>query len=213
MKIPLYLCFQKPNKILTMCIINLTEEEKIKNLEIFKGNVKRANVESVITEESFVKKLMNATCAMSEDSGCAYDGALIVHINLTTQIAQRLAKMVCVSLPINETSLLKVCCLQHLSKVKMFARNMDDWQVKHGKPYTFALDSDSNLKMGDRSLQMATSMGISFSDSEWEAMKCLDKMDGTSIVKHESPLCTVIRQANELAYSIQYQKYKKTCAK
>ena len=140
---------------------------------------------------------MNATCAMSEDSGCAYDGALIVHINLTVQIAQRLAKMVCVSLPINETSLLKVCCLQHLSKVKMFIRNIDDWQVKHGKPYTFALDSDSNLKMGDRSLQMATSMG----------------MDGTSIVKHESPLCTVIRQANELAYSIQYQKYKKTCAK
>ena len=196
-----------------MCVINLTEEEKIKNFEIFKENLKKAGVDSITNDESFARELMNATCGITDDTGCAYDGALVAHVNLTTQIAQRIAKMVSASLPVNETSLLKVCCLQHISKVKMFVKNVDEWQIKHGKPYTFALNSEGTLKMGDRSLQMATSMGITFNESEWEAMKCIEKVDNATGVKHDPPLCVIVRQANELAYSIEYQKYKKTCAK
>lgn len=196
-----------------MCVINLTWEEKTKNFEIFKENLKKAGADSIINDESFAKELMVATCALSEDTGCAYDGALVAHVNLTVQIAQRLAKMVSASLPVNEISLLKVCCLQHISKAKMFTVNIDEWQIKHGKPYTFALNSEGSLKMGDRSLQMATSMGITFNESEWEAMKCMDKMDNATMVKREPPLCVIVRQANELAYAIEYQKYKKTCRK
>lgn len=196
-----------------MCVINLTWEEKTKNFEIFKENLKKAGADSIINDESFAKELMVATCALSEDTGCAYDGALVAHVNLTIQIAQRLAKMVSASLPVNEISLVKVCCLQHISKAKMFTVNIDEWQIKHGKPYTFALNSEGSLKMGDRSLQMATSMGITFNESEWEAMKCMDKMDNATMVKREAPLCVIVRQANELAYSIEYQKYKKTCQK
>ena len=44
-----------------MCVINLTEEEKIKNFEIFKENLKKAGVDSIIKDESFAKELMNAT--------------------------------------------------------------------------------------------------------------------------------------------------------
>ena len=74
------------------------------------------------------------------DTGLAYPGALISHVNMMTSIAERLAKMVCGTFPeIASQSLIKVCLIQHLSKIEMYEPNDNQWEIeKRGMTYKFA---------------------------------------------------------------------------
>lgn len=156
--------------------------------------------------------LYTAAGALSLDTGLAYPGALLVHINLFTNIAERLAKMVCGTFPgITKETLVKVCLLQHLSKIEMYEPNDNQWEVdKRGMAYKFA-ETEGCLKFGERSALNALNAGIKITPIEFEAICSLDK-DGEEAKNRKyvvNILSTIVRQANELAYAIERERFNK----
>lgn len=184
----------------------LSTEVFEKEWNTFKGYMAKTGLGG-ICEEELKQELLTASCALNEDTGCAYGGALIHHANLTTAIALRIAKMVSASLPVDEASLIKVCCLQHLSKIEMFEPNDNQWEIeKRGMAYKFT-KLEGRLKFGERSILRAMNMGIRFSPAEWEAMRSLDNIDDDKAARFvDNPLAMIVRMSNELAYQIEKTK-------
>ena len=77
----------------------LTEEQFNQEWVTFWGNMCLTALNEHFNEEGLKGQLKNAAGALSVDTGLAYPGALIVHINLFTNIAERLARMVCGTFP------------------------------------------------------------------------------------------------------------------
>lgn len=187
--------------------IVLTEEKFESAWNEFEENLKIAKIDSFFDKDSLKEDLKNATAAMSIDSGCCYNGSLIVHINLLTKLAKRLAKMVSLSLPIDEKSLLKVCLTQHLSKIKIFIPNTNTWEINNrGLLFKFN-DLPGKLKFGERSLLICSNLGITYTAEEWEAMRVLDNLDEFQYY-NSSHLSLIIKQANELAYTLEKTQIK-----
>lgn len=190
--------------------ITLTEEKFNSEWVTFWGNMCLTDLNEHFNEEDLKEELKTAAGALSIDTGLAYPGALLVHINLFTNIAQRLAKMVCGTFPdIDMKTLVKVCCLQHLSKIVMYEENDNQWEIdKRGMLYKFA-ETEGCLKFGERSALMAMNAGVKLTPSEFEAICSLDK-DGEEAKARKymvGILSTIVRQANELAYAIEKQKF------
>lgn len=188
----------------------ITTENFNKEWVTFWDNLNKAGVAENFKEEKLKAQLNEAAGALSEDTGIAYKGALIVHINLFTSIAQRLAKMVGGTFSIEESSLLKVCTLMHLSKILMYVENDNSWEIeKRGLNFKFA-ELPGRLKFGERSILWATNKGIKLSAEEFEAIRCLDKEGEDKSGKYfDSILSTIVRQANELAYAIEKERWNK----
>jgi len=176
----------------------------------FYNNIREVGLDRFYDIETLKAQLKIASCALSDDTGCAYPGALIVHINLITALATRIAKMISGTFNINTISLLRVCLLMHLSKIEMFEPNDNQWEIdKRGLNYKFA-ETEGKLKFGERSILNAMNRGITLSAEEFEAIRCLDKENEEKGGKYfECVLATVVRQANELAYAIEKEKYKR----
>ena len=193
--------------------ITLTEENFNKEWVTFWSNMELAGLaEFFFDEEELKAQLKDAAGALSIDTGLAYPGALIVHINLFTNIAERLAKMVCGTFPnITKEQLVKVCCLQHPSKAEMYVPNDNQWEVeKRGFVYKFA-ELDGCLKFGERSALNALNKGVKLTPIEFEAICSLDK-DGEDAKNRKyvvNILTTIVRQANELAYAIERERFNK----
>lgn len=188
----------------------LTNDEFTKEWVTFCGNFEKAGLVNNYDLEKLENQLKCASGALSEDTGIAFPGALICHINLFTAIAQRISKMVAGTFAIDEKSLLKVCLLQHLSKIYMYEPNDNDWRVKNlGENFKFA-ELEGNLKFGERSIYCASLHGVTFTPNEWEAMESMDKAKESNGMKYaECIISTIVRQANELAYAIEKERNKK----
>ncbi len=187
----------------------LSSEEFTKEWVTFCSNLEKVGIEKNYDIEKLREQLERSSGALSEDTGIAYPGALLCHINLFTAIAQRIAKMVAGTFSVDEKSLLKVCLLQHLSKIYMYIPNDNEWRMKNlGENFKFA-ELDGNLKFGERSIYCATTHGITFTPEEWEAMESMDKAKESNGMKYaECILSTIVRQANELAYAIEKERNK-----
>ena len=192
--------------------LTLTEEKFNQEWVTFWGNMQLANLAEHFNEETLKQDLKDAAGALSIETGLAYPGALIVHINLFTSIAERLAKMVCGTFPnITREQLVKVCCLQHLSKIEMYEANDNQWEIdKRGFVYKF-VDLEGCLKFGERSALTAMNAGVKLTPTEFEAICCLDK-DGEDAKNRKymvDILSMIVRQANELAYAIERERLTK----
>ena len=190
----------------------LTEEQFNQEWVTFWGNMCLTALNEHFNEEGLKGQLKNAAGALSVDTGLAYPGALIVHINLFTNIAERLARMVCGTIPnVTREQLVKVCCLQHLSKIEMYEANDNQWEIeKRGFIYKFA-ETEGCLKFGERSALYAMDAGIKLTPIEFEAICSLDK-DGEEAKNRKymvDILSTIVRQANELAYAIERERFNK----
>lgn len=153
-------------------------------------------------------EILASPCTTNEDSGNAYKGALLIHINMVMGIAQRIAKMISGTFQIDENSLLKVCMLMHLGKRFMFEPTESEWDAKRGYPFRFK-DSPYVLKSSDLSIIEAGNNGVSLLPEEYEAIKASDGDDTNGKKAFQNILSTVVRQANELAYCIEKERYKK----
>ena len=158
--------------------------------------------------ESLRQEILASPCSTKEDSGIAYQGALLVHINMTMGIAQRIAKMISGTFQINEQSLNKVCLLMHLGKRFMVEPTDSEWDAKRGDHFRLK-EPDYVLKSSDLSIIEAGNRGVSLLPEEYEAIKSSDFDEGSGRKIFENILSTVIRQANELAFSIEKERYKK----
>lgn len=181
----------------------LTEEQFNEEWATFWSNMEKAGLAPLYKEEGTKSLMREAAAALTEDTGLAYPGALLVHINLMTTIAMQLRTLVSGVFEIDEKSLLKVCLLHQFSKAIIYKKNTDSWEIeKRGMNYKFA-STAGKLKFGERSIYYAVKKGVKFSEEEWEAMECLDKEDTTKAGKmFDCILSTIVRQANELAYAL-----------
>ena len=187
----------------------LKEEELNKEFVSFWDSMEFAGIQNNYSQSSLKAVLSTSAAGTNEDSGLAYPGALLVHINLVTNIAQRLAKMVSGTFKIDLKSLTKVCLLQHLSKSAMFTINDNEWEVKNrGMNYKFT-ELEGRLKSGERSIMYAMQNNIHFSAIEYEAMVCLDRENEANGARFfDSPMTMIVRQANEMATMIAREKAK-----
>ena len=157
--------------------------------------------------EKLREEMLESPCTTNEDAGTAYKGALLTHIIMVMGISQRIAKMISGTFQIDDNSLMKVCLLMHLSKRNMFEESTNDWEIKRGYPFKFK-ETGIVLSTGERSILEAMNNGVKFTSEEFEAMRALDS-DDASKKPFQGIMTTVIRQANELAYSIEKERYKK----
>ena len=192
--------------------LTLSEENFNKQWVTFWGNMQAVNLADHWNEEELKEQLKRAAGALSMETGLAYPGALISHINLISSIAERLAKMVCGTFPnVTKEQLLKVCLIQHLSKIEMYEKNDNQWEIdKRGMIYKFA-ETEGCLKFGERSALNAMNLGVKLTPIEFEAICSLDK-DGEDAKNRKyvvDILTTIVRQANELAYAIERERFNK----
>lgn len=186
--------------------MNLTEEKLAVEWSKFYTKFEELGLTQFYDMDKLQQEVCASPCTTNEESGTAYKGALLMHIIMLMGLSQRISKMISGTFPIDENSLLKVCALIHLSKRFMFEESTNDWDIKRGYPFKFK-DSSVALKTGDRSIMEAMNNGVKFTEEEYEAMKSLDE-DGEKR-PYEGIMATVIRQANELAYRIERERYKK----
>lgn len=149
-------------------------------------------------------------CAVSDEMGTAYKGALLVHVNMAMAMAQRIATMISGTFEIDEKSLLKIVAIMHLSKRLVYVENDNDWEIKNrGLNFKFAKGVEGCLKGGARSALEALNNGVKLTPTEYEAITCLDDTEDTSKKSFLSIYSTVVRQANELAYAVEKERYNK----
>ena len=154
-------------------------------------------------------ELLSSPCAINEDAGTAYKGALIMHINMVCALAQRLSKMISGTFEIDEASLLKICCIMHLSKRYIYEVNDNEWEIKNrGLNFKFKKGLEGLLKGSERSALEALNNGVKLTSIEFEAIKSLDDVESNNNM-YKSIYTTIVRQANELAYAIEKERYNK----
>lgn len=165
-------------------------------------------------EDELREALKSASGALSEDTGIAYPGGLITHINITLALADKLYETISQApfnvLNVNKQSLDKVLLLMHLSKIEMYKPNDNTWEIeKRGLNYKFNDELKGRLKFGERSILVCMDARIELTEEEFEAIRSIDrKSEGTGSDMYESTLSLIVRQVNELAYSFERERNK-----
>ena len=190
-------------------MVTLSEEQ---------ANVAWAQFEEIFTNVGLAEyydmdtlrdELLASPCVINDEYGTAYKGALLMHINMTAALAQRMSKMVSGTFLIDENSLLKVCYIMHLSKRHLYVENDNEWEIKNrGLNFKFKKGIEGCLKGGDRSALEALNLGVKLTPIEYEAIKSLDDTEVSTNV-YKSIMTTIIKQANELAFAIAKERYNK----
>lgn len=189
-------------------IVMTVEEAFIKFKEIYDF----ANIGKKIEEVVDINKLMKTPMALLEDTGLAYDGAILYHGVMTWFFAKKLVPIYEKIAPVNLQSLAKVIVLSQLGKVDLFIPNTNDWQVSNmGKKYVFN-ETNVCLKLSERSKFVCNNAGITFTLEEYEAMSMLDKNseEYDNLLKYRSNLSNVFKMATELAMIASKERYKQS---
>lgn len=191
-------------------VVKLTQEQINTEWTNLFGLFQKAKLINYYDMDALKEEISISPCTMQEDLGTSYAGALLVHMNLTYALAARLAKLVSGTFPINEISLAKVCSIMHLSKRYMFEPNNNEWEVKNrGLLFKFR-EMEGSLKSGERSALEALNNGVRLSVDEYEAITSLDKdEDKVKKFPYVSMLSVIVRQANEMAYAIENERFRK----
>lgn len=190
--------------------ITLSEEQKALEWTNFYSVFEQTGLSSYYDMEKLKNELLVSPCGINEEMGTAYKGALIVHINMTMAISQRIAKMISGTFQINEDSMLKACAIMHLAKRHMYIENDNEWEIKNrGLNFKFNKDLEGCIKCGERSALEALNNGVNITPIEFEAIKALDTSDEVSSNAFKSVTTLIIKQANDLAYAIEKEKYNK----
>ena len=155
------------------------------------------------------------TCSfgMTEDSGCAYDGAMIdVVLNTLCKIAYHINEIGFGDehpfVRVNFDMLMRVLLLQHIGKAQMYVSETEVWRKKKGFNYNFNDELASNLKLGERSLYLCQKYGIQLSEEEYEAIRVIDKTEDGKTDLYSSPLAILVKFVNILGAVELKRKYK-----
>lgn len=185
----------------------LTEEELAKELSMFYGNVERGNLQGLLVRTQELDNSLSAgVCALNNDTGCAYPGSLLVHINYVCALATRIANMISATFQIDLSSMTKCCIIQHIAKLLIYVPNDNEWEVEKKGQINKFNTLNGRLKCGIRGALTTLNHGVQLTPIELEAITCLDREDDNGRA-FDNIMTTIIRQANELAYAIEKEKY------
>lgn len=128
----------------------------------------------------------------------AFEGGLIDHLLRTTAYAVKLNKLLPEEMQVDQASIIRVGCLFQIGKAHAYTECTSDWHRKNqGKMYEFA--DLISMRVGERSIMIATQNGVSLTDEEYQAIYNFDKEDDAQSKWHSEPLSVILKQANELA--------------
>lgn len=183
----------------------LSEETKKENLTTFKRYLVKligeTETQKLIETLGGEDSIMNASFGMTEDSGSAYAGSLLENVLAIAEFGLVINNRLPEANRVEAKSIYKVALLQHLSKVLMYEKNTNQWEIDNrGMLYKFRT-FDTVLKGGERSLFILMQAGINdITEEEFEAIRVVDKIKESdfSITKHVSTLACIMKQANEI---------------
>ena len=144
--------------------------------------------------ESFIK----APASTNTDMNNAFEGGLVAHLLLTTSYAVSTNNSLPEAKRVDTDSLIKVCLLHQIGKTFLFVPQTSSWHNERGIMYTFNNDQVS-MRVGERSLYIATKFGIKFTEEEYAAINSFDKVDDKMAEYHNTRLGEILKVSNKLA--------------
>lgn len=144
--------------------------------------------------------IMEASYSNLADSGSAFDGSFVKNVIRMTKYAIQINELLPEDIRAEKASITKVCLLNQIAKVVMLSKNENNWEVvNRGMIYRYN-KLEGALRTGERSIMLAMNAGVTFNESEFEAMGILDRNSEDDNYKKyfSSTLSVVVRQAAEL---------------
>ena len=187
----------------------ITEEKINLNYVRWIDGLKKYDCYSEKMIEEIGENIKNASFALQESSGCAYQGAMInVVLNNLCKLAMRINESFDKNpqLKVNTSMLMRVLLLQHIAKAEMFVFQPNQWKAKNGYIYDFNPDLSTCLKCGERTLYLCMKYGIELTEEEYEAIRIIDKEDQTN--PYISPLCQLVKTVNQLVAIELHRNYE-----
>lgn len=128
-----------------------------------------------------------------------FPGGLIDHILKVTGYAIKINDTLPEKLKVNKESIIKVCFLHQIGKIKLYLLNDVDWEIKRGILYKFNEELVS-MKVSERSLFYCNQYGVKLSDVEFQAIMNFEKTDEDRQSRwYGNMLGIILKQAIELA--------------
>lgn len=192
----------------------LTTEKINLNFITFCKKLEKYNCYSEQMINELGEEIKNCSFSLNEDTGSCYQGSMIdIVLNHLCSIAYNVNE--CVfgingrfsEMKVNPDMLMRVLLLQHLAKAEMFVPQREQWKIKRGQYYDFNPDLKASLKLGERSLYLCQKYGIEVSEEEFEAIRIIDKLDDDKINSFLTPLCSIVKMANQFVAVEMRQKY------
>jgi len=176
------------------------KEKIIKNKEKFNKTNETYNILSENLLEFLGEDLYSAPASNMESMYNAFPGGLIDYILTVTKYGINLNDILPESQRVDKKSIIRVCFLHQLGKVKLYKFCESEWHRKNqGKMYDFNEELVS-MRVGERSAYYSLRYGVELSDEEYQSILNYDKTDDDKQSKwYGSTLSTILRLANELA--------------
>ena len=166
------------------------------------GRLKKYDCYSERMIEELGEKIKDASFALQESSGAAYQGSMLdVVLNKLCMLAIHINDSAFDKHPylkVNSYMLMRVLLLQHIAKAEMFVWQTNQWKSKNGYIFDFNNDLSTSLKCGERSLYLCMKYDITLSEEEYEAMRIIDKEDNKTDNPYVSPLSLLIKSVNQM---------------
>ena len=191
--------------------MKLTEEKQNINFVTFVKILKKYGLytELLQSDDDFNNKIKLAPSHTIEESGGAYDGALIEHISAITSFARKINENVLlVDDKIDNVTLIRTCFLHQIGKAIQYVKNDVEWAIKKGRFYKF-VDGLPALKTGELSIMLCNKYAIELTVDEFEAILSVDKEDDSQTKLYSNMLSRVLKMAIELANIEQKKNLKK----
>jgi hypothetical protein len=176
------------------------KEKILKNKEKFNKTNETYNILSENLLEFLGEDLYSAPASNMESMYNAFPGGLIDYILTVTKYGINLNDILPESQRVDKKSIIRVCFLHQLGKVKLYKFCESEWHRKNqGKMYDFNEDLVS-MRVGERSAYYSLRYGVELSDEEYQSILNYDKTDDDKQSRwYGSTLSTILRLANELA--------------
>jgi len=176
------------------------KEKILKNKEKFNKTNETYNILSENLLEFLGEDLYSAPASNMESMYNAFPGGLIDYILTVTKYGINLNDILPESQRVDKKSIIRVCFLHQLGKVKLYKFCESEWHRKNqGKMYDFNEELVS-MRVGERSAYYSLRYGVELSDEEYQSILNYDKTDDDKQSKwYGSTLSTILRLANELA--------------
>ena len=152
------------------------KEKILKNKEKFNKTNETYNILSENLLEFLGEDLYSAPASNMESMYNAFPGGLIDYIITVTKYGINLNDILPESQRVDKKSIIKVCFLHQLGKVKLYKFCESEWHRKNqGKMYDFNEDLVS-MRVGERSAYYSLRYGVELSDEEYQSILNYDKL-------------------------------------
>jgi hypothetical protein len=176
------------------------KEKIVKNKEKFDKTNETYNILTKELLDYLGEDLYSSPASNMESMYNAFPGGLVDYILRVTKYGINLNSILPDNQKVDKSSIIKVCFLHQLGKVRLYKFCESEWHRKNqGKMYEFNEDLVS-MRVSERSAYYTMKFGVDLTEEEYQSIVNYDKTDDDKQSKwYGSTLSTILRMANELA--------------